>query len=124
MMYTHTWIAIALDWHLCILSCMYIAVVMSEGDPLVAPPEAADTEPDNSQPPTEKPSSAPQAPPTTQPSESAPVQPDGGGGGNGSKAAPTPSMPPTPQEKKAREFFDQAEKKYRSSQTFFGGLFG
>lgn len=104
---------------------------MSEGEPPAAPPEAAGTEPDTSQPPMEKPSAAPQAPPTTQPSEPAPApapqsQVNTNGGGNGSKAAaaPAPSMPPTPQEKKAREFFDQAEKKYRSSLSFFGGLFG
>lgn len=104
------------------LLVLYAAVAMSEGEPPAAPPEAADTEPDTSEPPTEKPSSVPQAPPTTQPSE--PASAPQSEGGNGSKAAPAPSMPPTPQEKKAREFFDQAEKKYRSSQTFFGGLFG
>lgn len=97
---------------------------MSEGDASAAPPEAENVEPDTA----EKPSPAPEAPPTMQPTEPTPAprpQTSGNGrGGEGAKAAPTPSMPPTPQEKKAREYFDQAEKKYRSSLTFFGGLFG
>lgn len=35
-----------------------------------------------------------------------------------------PPAPETPQEKKAKEFIAQAEKKIKSSQSFFGGLFG
>lgn len=38
---------------------------------------------------------------------------------------PPPSLAPEgPQERRAREFIEQAEKKIKSSQSFFGGLFG
>lgn len=37
---------------------------------------------------------------------------------------PVPSGPETAQERKAREFMEQAEKKVKSAQGFFGSLFG
>ena len=54
------------------------------------------------------------ASPTTEAAPTAPKQP----------AAAKAAGPETPQEKKAREFIVQAEKKLASSQTFFGGIFG
>ena len=103
--------------------CVYSILAMAEGETPLVPPVDGDAEPDTSTSPsaatTEKP---PPSPPTA---EVAAVSISGGGGGESeSSAAKAPSMPPTPQEKKAREFAEQAEKKYKSSLTFFGGLFG
>lgn len=100
---------------------------MAEEEKPVAPTEG-ENEPDLTQAPTEKPDSA--SPPSTSQagpsSQAAGVTSEGGNGNGGSSSAKgtSPSMPPTPQEKKAREFAEQAEKKYKSSLTFFGGLFG
>ena len=102
---------------------------MAEEEKPVAPTEG-ESEADSTPVPTsvEKPDSAP--PPSTSqssaPPQAASVTSDSGNGNGGSSSAKaaTPSMPPTPQEKKAREFAEQAEKKYKSSLTFFGGLFG
>ncbi|CAI8041511.1 Beta-soluble NSF attachment protein [Geodia barretti] len=57
----------------------------------------------------------PDSPTTTEAAPTAPKQPT---------AAAKPAGPETPQEKKAREYIAQAEKKMKSSQTFLGGLFG
>jgi len=49
------------------------------------------------------------------------------GTSSGSASAPSggeAKLPEGPQEKKARGFMEEAERKIRSSQTFFGGLFG
>lgn len=68
-------------------------------------------------PPKEQPDSAPQ-----QASSSVPQQ--------ASSSVPAPSTAPAapgklgPQEKKAREFIEQAEKKVKSAQGFWGNLFG
>lgn len=40
------------------------------------------------------------------------------------KEQPKAAAPESPQEKKARDFITQAEKKIKSSQSFFGGMFG
>lgn len=53
-------------------------------------------------------------------------------GGTSADATPQPQKPPPPaasapdgpQERRAREFMEQAEKKIKSAQSFFGGLFG
>ena len=46
-------------------------------------------------------------------------------GGPAKQTHPPPSLAPEgPQERRAREFIEQAEKKIKSSQSFFGGLFG
>ena len=46
-------------------------------------------------------------------------------GGPAKQTHPPPSLAPeSPQERRAREFIEQAEKKIKSSQSFFGGLFG
>lgn len=96
-----------------------------EEKPMV--PTEGESEADVAQAPTsaEKPDSAP-LPSTSQasdPRQADSVTSDGGNGSSGAKV-PGASMPPTPQEKKAREYAEQAEKKYKSSLTFFGGLFG
>ncbi len=49
-----------------------------------------------------------------------PVQPQPSPPKVAAKAPP----PDGPQDRKAKEFIDQAEKKLKSSQSFFGGLFG
>ena len=41
-----------------------------------------------------------------------------------SRPPPAKAAPDGPQERKARDFMEQAERKIRSSQSFFGGLFG
>ena len=98
-------------------------VAMADGEtPLVPPENEAET--DSSPPPVEKPVTAAPPPSSSQaPTSTPPPSTVASDGGNGARA-PAPSMPPTPQEKKAREFAEQAEKKYKSSLTFFGGLFG
>lgn len=97
------------------------AVVPTEGENEadVTPAPTSAEKPDSALPPSTSQAGAP-------PPQAASVTVDGGNGSEGSSGAkaPSPSMPPTPQEKKAREFADQAEKKYKSSLTFFGGLFG
>lgn len=75
------------------------------------PPEQ---EPSEDVPASEPTSTDKPASPTTEAAPTAPKQP----------AAAKAAGPETPQEKKAREFIVQAEKKLASSQTFFGGLFG
>lgn len=55
-------------------------------------------------------------PPATSQPEAAPTQQP--------VAAASRQQPEGPQEKKAKYFVEQAEKKVRSSQSFFGGLFG
>ena len=59
-----------------------------------------------------------------------PVKTEGGtdapdSGSPAKSTQPPPSLVPEgPQERRAREFIEQAEKKIKSSQSFFGGLFG
>ena len=82
-------------------------------------PQSA-TEEDDS-PRTKSPSSPTQSPAGATPAASKPEE--------SSKQPPAqktsgPPAPETQQEKKAREFLVQAEKKMKSSQSFFGGLFG
>lgn len=70
--------------------------------------------PRKSPPKPSKPSPPP--PPTASPSSSSSAsQP---------AAATRQNAPAGPQEKKARDLLDQAERKVRSTQSFFGGLFG
>lgn len=69
----------------------------------------------SSQPPAANPHQSTETVPNAGPSSASPTQPPS----SGAQAAPD-----GPQERKARGFVEQAEKKIKSSQTFFGGLFG
>lgn len=82
----------------------------SENSPPPPPPPAADPQQQEQndgrgdQPPAPKPAAEP-APAASRP-------------------PPAKAVPDGPQERKARDFMEQAERKIRSSQSFFGGLFG
>ena len=104
-----------------------------------AKPEPAKLEPAEPEP-RKKPSLEQEDRPKPKPQREAPVRSAPASQSRGppsqpppqSKSPPaaTPSGPParsgpmTPQEKKAREFIEQAEKKVKSAQGFFGSLFG
>lgn len=91
------------------------------------PPAAAASPPQQKAPVDPTPSTSGRSPPTpaaaaNPPQRKAPVDPAPSMSG---RSPPTPAATPDgPQDRKAREFIDQAEGKIRSSQSFFGGLFG
>ena len=81
----------------------------------------AESAPDDGSPPREK-EPAPEGSGSEPPPDEKPGPPTGAAG----PTQPPPAKaaaPETPQERKAREFIAQAEKKLKSSQSFFGGLF-
>ena len=92
----------------------------------------AESAPDDGSPPQEQepgsdgPSPTEETPAPSSPTGATPVEekPLLGPPAAKAEAVAGPPAPETPQEKKAREFIAQAEKKIKSSQTFFGGLFG
>ncbi len=108
----------------------YHAIPSSLAEPLV------EDEPDEPSPPTEEKEEVAGGPPPPEPTPPAPVQPQPKPPSPLKAATPlvptsqgrppaTKASPPDgPQDRKAREFIDQAEKKLKSSQSFFGGLFG
>ncbi len=76
-----------------------------------APPSQTQPEPTQPEPKQSPPAAASAKPKTTPSSQGKPPA---------AKATP----PDGPQDKKAREFIEQAEKKLKSSQGFFGSIFG
>lgn len=96
-----------------------------------SPPPASEPSPEQQEEPDQGLSPAPVSPASVSPApvSPAPVSPPPASQPlpqeHPAPAAPAVSRQPEgPQEKKARFFVEQAEKKVRSSQSFFGGLFG
>ena len=90
--------------------------------PAPAKPAPAKPAPAKSSPAKSASTSQPQTshpPPSSQPQAAARVS-----GATPSATHPTQSGPETAQERKAREYIEQAEKKVKSAQSFLGGLFG
>jgi hypothetical protein len=98
----------------------YVSLSIVEAGLIRSLPMMDENPQDASSPPDQEatPSSEPQSPPTEDKPTSTQQPPAGAAASRG------PPAPETPQEKKAKEFLAQAEKKIKSSQSFFGGLFG
>ena len=66
----------------------------------------------------------PTSPPEEKVEESQPTEPEATPSSSSEPPAGARAAPDGPQERKARAFMDEADKKVKSSQSFFGGLFG
>lgn len=88
----------------------------SDGDPPAPEQEQPALDTQNSEP-------QPPASPMATDGKSSPQVPPASSSPTPATSAAGPPPPESAQEKKARDFMLQAEKKIKSSQSFFGGLF-